>query len=216
MSKWICSHTSKGKVKRQNSLKVKEKGPQFNHFLHNLIQPLLNLEQISIWHVQYHLLHLIHFLFYSGVEESEAETRWKLPKDHVLPGSPLPDLHAAEDAEHRSSHGRKPQRPAPRPVQIPQRDEGPAGLPDLQIRHVLPKELRKKKDLISLLLSLLLLTKSLLLIYLGCSEHVQKKLCSFESQRQILNLELKYKIFILHQSLQTQALYVFFSCLTFL
>lgn len=27
MSKWICSHTSKGKVKRQNSLKVRRLPP---------------------------------------------------------------------------------------------------------------------------------------------------------------------------------------------
>lgn len=81
-------------------------------------------------------------LFVVGVEKSEAEARWELPEDHVLPGSPLFNLHATEDAEHRPGYGRKPERPAPRPLQVPQRDARPARLPDLQICHVLSQELK--------------------------------------------------------------------------
>lgn len=81
---------------------------------------------------------------HAGMEELEAEAWWELPEDHVLPGSPLPDLHAAEDAEHGPGHGGKPERPAAGPVQVSQRDARPPRLPDLQIRHVLPTELKKK------------------------------------------------------------------------
>lgn len=87
----------------------------------------------------------LHCPFYPGVEELEAEAWRELPEDHVLSGSPLLDLHAAEDAEHRPGDGGKSERPAPRPLQVSQWDEGPARLPDLQICHVLPKELKKKK-----------------------------------------------------------------------
>lgn len=80
----------------------------------------------------------------AGVEEPQAEARRELPEDHVLPGAPLPDVHAAEDAEHRPGHCGEPQRPAAGPVQVSQRDEGPAGLPDLQVRHVLPEELKER------------------------------------------------------------------------
>nr|XP_057916050.1 short transient receptor potential channel 1 isoform X4 [Doryrhamphus excisus] len=76
-----------------------------------------------------------------GVEEPQAEAGRELPEDHVLPGPPLPDVHAPEDAEHRPGHRGEPQRPATGPLQVPQRDEGPAGLPHLQICHVLPEEL---------------------------------------------------------------------------
>lgn len=75
---------------------------------------------------------------FSGVEEPEAETGRELPEDHVLPGASLPDVHTAEDAEHGPGDGGEPQRPAAGPVQVPQRDERPARLSHIQIRHVLP------------------------------------------------------------------------------
>lgn len=77
----------------------------------------------------------------AGVEKPEAEARRELPEGDVLPGAPLPDLHEAEDAEHRPGHRGEPQRAAPGPLQVPQRDQRPAGLSDFQVRHVLPQKL---------------------------------------------------------------------------
>lgn len=58
MSKWICSHTSKGKVKRQNSLKVRKL-----HFRCPKMAP-------------FHLILLLSALLSPpGVEEPQAETR---------------------------------------------------------------------------------------------------------------------------------------------
>lgn len=137
----------------------------------------------------------------TGVEEPEAEAGWELPEDHVLSSSPLPDLHPAEDAKHRPGYGGKSERPSPRPVKVSQWDEGPVGFPDLQICHVLPKELKKRLVILS---PPVLLTKSLLLVYLGCcvtracakkknKNRKKKILCSFESQR-LLNLTLSLEL----------------------
>lgn len=41
---------------------------------------------------------------FEGVEKLEAEERRELPEGDVLPSAPLPDVHAAEDAEHRPGH----------------------------------------------------------------------------------------------------------------
>lgn len=107
---------------------------------------------------------------YPGVEEPEAEAWWELPEDHVLSGPPLLNLHETKDAKHRPGHGGKSQWPTTGPVQVSQRDEGPARVPDVQIRHVLPKELNKDQMYLSISLVCLplLLTKPLLLVYLGC------------------------------------------------
>lgn len=110
----------------------------------------------------------------TGVEEPEAEAGWELPEDHVLSSSPLPDLHPAEDAKHRPGYGGKSERPSPRPVKVSQWDEGPVGFPDLQICHVLPKEL--KKDL--LFFPLLSSWQNLCFLFIWAAvwpEHVQKK-----------------------------------------
>lgn len=147
-------------------------------------------------------------LFHPGVEEPEAEAGWELPEDHVLPGSPLPDVHAAEDAKHGPGHGGKSERPAPRPLQVSQRDEGPTRLPDLQIRHVLPEELKQTRYLSPRPFSLLLLlTKPLLLVCLGCCvTRACDKLCSFRvTEAHFKTWNLTRNIYILHQSLQTQA-----------
>ena len=101
-----------------------------------------SLSALARW-LPAHVLNFLRRLLHPGVEEPEAEAGRELPEDHVLPGSPLPDVHAAEDAKHGPGHGGKSERPAPRPLQVSQRDEGPARLPDLQIRHVLPEELKK-------------------------------------------------------------------------
>jgi len=123
----------------------------------------------------------LHCCVHPGVEEPEAEAWWELSEDHVLSGSPLPDVHETEDAEHRPGHGWKSKWPAPRPFQVPQWDERPAGLPDVQIRHVLPKELEIKTISLPPLL-----IKSLLHVIWDAvwPKHVQKS-CSFESQRQL-------------------------------
>lgn len=140
MSKWICSHTSKGKVKRQNSLKVRSCSRGMNDSEH--------LSSAIFWKtlfypVQCFAINLISFPLPTGVEEFETKAWWELPKDHVLSGTPLLDLHATEDAEHRSGHSGKFEWPAARPLQVSQWDEGPAWLPDFQICHVLPKELKE-------------------------------------------------------------------------
>lgn len=137
----------------------------------------------------------------TGVEEPEAEAGWELPEDHVLSSSPLPDLHPAEDAKHRPGYGGKSERPSPRPVKVSQWDEGPVGFPDLQICHVLPKELKKKTcysfpscpldKIFASCLSGLLCDPSM------CKKkkknRKKKILCSFESQR-LLNLTLSLEL----------------------
>lgn len=70
MSKWICSHTSKGKVKRQNSLKVR--------FCSRGMIDSVHLSSAIFWKtifysVQYFAINLISFPLRAGVEESEAE-----------------------------------------------------------------------------------------------------------------------------------------------
>lgn len=112
LSKWICSHTSTGRVKRQNSLKVRT---------HRRLYKLCMLYSVKINFL----------LLFSGMEEPQTEERWELSEDHVLSGASLPDVHTAEDAEHRSGHGGEPQRSASRPVQVSQRNERPSGLPHL-------------------------------------------------------------------------------------
>lgn len=124
LRKWICSHTPKGKMKRQNSLKVRK----IRSLVFSAFCLLCDLPPSCC--------------LPPGVEEPEAKAGWELPEDHVLPGSPIPDLHKAEDAEHRPGHSGEPERSAPRFVQISQWDERPAGLQDLQVCHVLSKELK--------------------------------------------------------------------------
>lgn len=102
MSKWICSHTSKGRVKRQNSLKVRKRKAKKEVFF--------SFSSISSFSSPSK----------TGVEKPETEARRELPEDHVLPGAPLLDVHAAEDAEHGPGHGGEPQRPAAGPLQVPQ------------------------------------------------------------------------------------------------
>lgn len=75
------------------------------------------------------------------MEKSETKEGRELPEGDVLPGAPLPDVHAAEDAEHGPGHRGEPQRAAPGPVHVPERDKGLTRLPDFQVRHVLPEKL---------------------------------------------------------------------------
>lgn len=202
LRKWICSHTTKGKVKRQNSLKVRG----INSVIKNCNSECWLYIKRVIYCSTCHESELFHCLD-AGVEEPEAEARWELPEDHVLSGSPLPDLHTPEDAEHRPGHGGKSERPAPRSIQVSQRDAGPAGLPNIQIRHVLPKELRKWK-----LPFLLSLWNFFLRVYLGlCGTSMCKPslLLSHRSNFQTWNFVRETCIY--HQSLQTQAYHLLFS-----
>lgn len=143
--------------------------------------------------------------YLAGVEEPETEAWWELPEDHVLSSTSLPDLHEAEDAEHGSSHGGKSERPAPRPVQISQRDEGSAGLPDIQIRHVLPKELRQKTNKQKQTLSSSFLLDK---IFASCLTGSPPSMCNNSALWSLWG-NLKTWTFIkeirIHQSLKTQA-----------
>lgn len=67
---------------------------------------------------------------FEGVEKLEAKERWKLPESDVLPGAPLPDVYAAEDAEHRPGHCGESQWTAPRSVKIPKWNKRFAWLSD--------------------------------------------------------------------------------------